>query len=136
MNSRSKHRGLKLILAGLALPVILTIGSCADYNSNTNDASAYRARAGDPLDPNFAPAYEILMTKCYWCHDRHDYFASLNTSQKWVDSGQVVKQSPNTSYLIQRLKRFNGGNNSNMPVGEDITQDEYNTLINWVQNIP
>ena len=112
------------------------IGSCADYNSNTNDASAYRVRVGDPNDPNFAPAYEILMTKCYWCHNYHDYFATLTTSEEWVNSGQVAKGQPDSSYLIRRLKRFNGSANSNMPVGEDITQTEYEILINWVQNIP
>jgi|GEM_PF-3053771 len=120
----------------IALPILAVMGSCANYNSNSNDATAYRARSEDLLDGNFLPVYELLMNKCYSCHPHHDYFASLTTSQKWVDAGQVVKGDPDNSYLIRRLRKFGGGTNSNMPYGNDITDDEYQLLRAWITNIP
>ncbi len=116
--------------------LVVFSGSCANYNSNSNDADAYRVLTGDPNDPNFEQAFNVLDTKCIWCHPYHDYFSSLNTSQKWVDTGQVVKGNPDNSTLIRRLRRFGNDSNSNMPIGADITDAEYQILRSWIENIP
>ncbi|MBU6153655.1 MAG: hypothetical protein KGP28_05070 [Bdellovibrionales bacterium] len=137
MISKIRHRSLHLALLGVMIPVIIfAFGSCANYNSNTFDATAYLDTFGDPNDPNFAASFKIIEEKCSWCHYHKGQYPSLITSQRWVESGQVVPGSPQTSPLFLKLKNPSGGG-GNMPQDlPPLSSTEYSTIQSWIQNIP
>lgn len=111
------------------------LGSCANYNSNSFDETVYRDPAVDKSDQNFGPAFAILTgQKCLGCHGD---FTSLTSSAAWVSAGasrSVIPGNPDDSPLIKRLKNFTPP--GDMPLGDSLTDAEYQTLRAWVQNIP
>jgi hypothetical protein len=114
--------------------MVVGLGSCANYNSNTFDETVYQAPSVDKNDPNFTPAFAILTgQKCIGCHSD---FTSLTSSAAWVSAGvtrNVIPGSPDTSPLIRKLKNFTPP--GNMPPSDSLTEIEYLTLRDWVQNI-
>ena len=115
--------------------MVVGLGSCANYNSNTFDETVYQAPAVDKSDQNFGPAFAILTgQKCVGCHSD---FTSLTSSAAWVSasaSRSVIPGSPDDSPLIKKLKNFTPP--GNMPPSDSLTENEYQTLRAWVQNIP
>ncbi len=112
--------------------------ACADYNSSTSDDLEYvEVTANDANDTNFARAFGIIKTRCAGCHnpeDRHIVWNSYDSNQKWIDSGLVVKGNALTSDLIK--KTWRNGPPGNMPPPQDLTEDDYNFLKKWINEMP
>jgi hypothetical protein len=128
-------RSITLILGiSVFTSMVVGLGSCANYNSNTFDETVYQAPQLDKSDQNFAPAFAILTgQKCIGCHSD---FTSLTSSAAWVSAriGQsVIPGNPDDSPLIKKLKNFTPP--GNMPPSDSLTEIEYQTLRAWVQNI-
>jgi hypothetical protein len=118
--------------------MVLALNSCqvANYNSNTFDATAYLDVTTDPADANFAGAFKIIQEKCAWCHYHKGQYPSLVTSQKWVQSGLVVRGAPESSILFTKLANPAGGG-GNMPQDlPPLNSTEYGVIQSWIQNIP
>ena len=120
---------LRIFLIGLA-------PSCANYNSNTYDASTYQNATLDTSDPGFLSAFPIIQSKCISCHTNnyHAPWSALNSNEKWIASGLVIKNDPSQSYFIQRLKNYQPS--GDMPLDGDLSASDYTILLNWIQNMP
>lgn len=113
--------------------------ACQNYNSNSSD----RARYGEielENDPQFQRAYTIIQNRCVNCHTSqiHAAWATYTTSADWIKSGgqRVIPGSPQDSKLITRIIN-SGENDSNMPLGGSaLPNDEYDALVEWIQNLP
>lgn len=124
--------------------LFLCLGCVQTYNSNSNDDQLFKEQVIDTSTPDgqrFAAAYEILEAKCMNCHTgnkRHAHWASYTAENDWyaTESGQVLVE-PNdakSSAIIYRLKIW--GDVGGMPEGpEQLTESEYNTLKDWIDNI-
>lgn len=118
------------------LLVLLFLASCQDYNSNTSDKFRY-ARLELENNPEFRASYAILQSRCMNCHTSsiHNGWATLVTSQKWIDSGRVVQGNAQDSDLIIRIIN-SGHTNSDMPLGGGaLPNDEYDTIVEWIDNL-
>ena len=115
---------------------ILLLTSCGQvFNSNSNDLNIYASDCASSGSPEYAAPCLIIKDQCISCHSGyHDKWASWKTSADWVSNGIVVAGDPNGSQLIYRMKNFQGGADSNMPEGlPQIPDDEYNTLVDWIE---
>ena len=66
----------------------------------------------------------------------HAAWAGYKTEQEWVDLGYVISQNPDQSRFITRIINYAGGQ-SDMPQALGALPDaEYQTLLDWVENIP
>ena len=125
--------------------LLLFLSGCfQSYNSNTQDKNLFNNNVIDtstPAGQRFSAAYTILVNKCANCHtsqQRHAHWASFTEENDWFTSeeGQVLVESNSslTSAIIYRLKTW--GEIGGMPEGpETISEDEYNTLRDWIDNI-
>lgn len=119
----------------LALLLIITLGGCQNYNSNSADAGKYGPADIDTSDVNFVKAYPIIQSRCISCH-AHAGWSIYTSTELWVEqSGRVVVGNPAASPLINRIKNFGVGgdmpqNSGNLPA------EEYQALVDWVTNIP
>lgn len=120
--------------------ILLILSSCEDYNSNSADKIKYsnepqsEQEAGDP---NFAPAFAIIQSRCISCHSGfHNNWATYTSDDKWINSGLVHRGDPDNSHLITRI--FNSGQaGANMPQGAGALPDaEFQTLRKWIVEMP
>lgn len=105
------------------------------HNSHTYDANlGTTSNCANPSNTRLCNAMEIIQSQCVDCHDSaHNAWAGYDTDDKWVDSGRVQAGDPGGSPLILRLK--NEG--SDMPKNKPMLSDEdYQTLKDWITNIP
>ncbi len=120
-------------LRRFVLLVAVLTSSCAAYNSSSQDDALYsEAILETGGDPNFAPAFAIIQSQCASCHS-HSAWNNLNSNTLWVASGYVIKGQANSSILIQ--KTFQNGT-GNMPPSNSLNSSDFNTLKNWINNIP
>ena len=118
----------------LLLSVLALASGCQDYNSNTFDGERYR-RVTLTGSAGFTPAYYVLQQRCASCHF-HSEWGGYTSEQDWIDEGYVTKQDPDSSRVIFRIINH-GGTDANMPLGlGPIPNDEYQDLVDWVENIP
>lgn len=118
---------------GFAFTLALLLTSCAAYNSSSQDESVYsEATLETGGDPNFAAAFSIIQTQCASCHS-HTSWNNLNSNALWMASGYVIKGQAAGSVLIQ--KTFQNGT-GNMPPSNSLSATDFNTLKNWINNIP
>ncbi len=123
--------------------LFLFLFSCQDYNSNSADESRFSEAPLPPApnqnDPSYqsyvklANSYNIIKTRCFQCHSQ---WQNLNTNQKWIDSGLVIKNNPENSLIINRLKNFDPP--GDMPSGANsaLPNSEYITLTDWIETMP
>jgi hypothetical protein len=127
-------RVILIILAG----VLLT--SCDEYNSNSADKIRYGENTEEEVnsgDPNFAPAFAIIRTKCISCHSGdHNNWAAYTDDDKWIASGLVHRGDPDNSSFITRI--INSGHpGANMPEGLGALPDsEFQILRKWISEMP
>ena len=117
----------------LAFLIVILTSSCAAYNSNSQDDALYNEavlETGD--DPNFAPAFAIIQNQCASCHS-HSAWNNLTSNSLWLASGYVIKGQASGSVLIR--KTFQNGT-GNMPPSNSLNSTDFNTLRNWINNIP
>jgi hypothetical protein len=121
------------------------LSSCQNFNSNSADESRFsespipESGSNDPNDPAYqsyvklVKSYNIIKTRCFQCHSQ---WQNLNSNQKWIDSGLVFKNNPESSSLINRLKNFDPP--GDMPSGANsaIPNDDYLTLVDWIESMP
>ncbi len=73
---------------------------------------------------------------CISCHgegSRTGDFKSLDTDEKWRNSGYITVGDGETSYFIQRIKNAGG----NMPLGAaPLSSDDFNYLKSYITNLP
>ena len=111
--------------------LLLFLSSCGqDYNSNFNDSGTYADLGIDPGTPLYK-SYLILQKKCFSCHAAK--YASLKTDQAWVDSGEVVRGSFDSSILRNVLINY-GGSMPKSPISA-LTDAEVATLKEWVDGL-
>lgn len=118
--------------------LLIFFTSCQDYNSNTADRAKYGPVVLSDSDPNFSQAFSIIQNRCVNCHSSsiHDNWASLQDNNAWIDTGLIQRQSPETSYFVQRIINY-GGTSSNMPQGGTPLPDaEYQHLLKWIDEMP
>lgn len=118
--------------------LLLLLAACQDYNSNSSDKARYGGDVVLENDPQFQQAYHIIQDRCVSCHTSqiHAPWSTYTTNAKWIESGRVIKGDPQGSALIDRIINT-GETNSNMPLGGSaLPNDEYDALVQWVQNIP
>lgn len=117
----------------LFLSVLALFTSCQDYNSNSFDTRYRRVELTGSA--GFEPAYYILQQRCASCHF-HNEWGEYTKEQDWIDEGYVVKGDPDSSRVIFRIINH-GGTASNMPLGlGPLPNDEYQDLVDWVEDIP
>jgi hypothetical protein len=116
---------------------------CQDYNSNSADESRFSEAplpsAPSVNDPSYqsylklVKSYNIIKTRCFQCHSQ---WQNLNSNQKWTDSGFVIKNNPENSSIINRLKNFDPP--GDMPSGANsaLPNSEYTTLTDWIESMP
>ncbi len=106
--------------------------SCQNQNSNTFDDILGNSSI-DPSNTNLVQAYAVIESQCIDCHSGyHNSWSSLDTDQKWIDSGNVSAGIIGDSPLITRLKNRGG----NMPLGgANLTEEEYSTLVTWIESL-
>lgn len=125
---------MNLILASL----LLVLTSCQDYNSNSNDDERFSEVELTGSAVFKESAYYILQQRCTSCHSSgiHNSWAGYTNEQDWIDEGLVVKGDPDSSRAIFRIINH-GSTDSNMPLGMGpLPNDEYQDLVDWVENIP
>lgn len=112
---------------------LLVLGSCGqDFNSNSNDKDQFSNVEIDISSPEgrrFSVAYKILQVKCMGCHD----WALFTTSDKWIESGYVVRGNFSGSPLISILKNY-GGNMPKDPYPA-LANSETTDLESWISNL-
>tara|TARA_Y100000296_G_C5145708_1_gene243560 strand:+ start:988 stop:1350 length:363 start_codon:yes stop_codon:yes gene_type:complete len=120
---------MKLISTLLILSFIC---SCQTDNSNSFD-DILGSSSIDPNNPNLVKAYAVIEERCINCHEGyHNNYASLDTDEKWIASGNVTAGIIGDSPLITKLKNRGG----NMPKGgANLTEDEYNALVTWIEGL-
>lgn len=121
-------------LVCLALFTLLV--GCQDLNSNSSDREKYGPTSLIGSD-NFREAYPILVKRCGNCHTSniHAAWASYQNEQTWIDLNKIVPSDSRNSQIIIRTINT-GGNNANMPQGGSAIPDqEYETLIRWIDNL-
>lgn len=121
------------LLAPLLL--ILTLGGCQNYNSNSADAGKYGPTDIDTSDTYFVKAYPVLQSRCISCH-AHAGWSIYNSTDLWVQqSGRVIPGNIDASPLINRIKNY--GVSGDMPQNSgNLPAEEYQALVDWVTNIP
>ncbi len=113
--------------------IVALTSSCAAYNSSSQDDALYNEAVLETAgDPNFAPAFAIIQNQCASCHS-HSAWNNLNSNTLWIASGLVIRGQANSSILIQ--KTFQNGT-GNMPPSNSLNSTDFNTLRNWINNIP
>lgn len=113
------------------------LSGCQDYNSNTNDRERF-GRVNLTGGAKFEAAYYIIQQRCTNCHSSsiHNSWASYTSEADWISRGYVVAGDPDSSRLIFRIIN-SGGTDSNMPLGlGPLPNDEYQALVDWVNEIP
>ncbi len=123
----------------LIVILLASLSSCGQtFNSNSNDANltAFTAcsEAGTAAGDRYCAAETIIRTRCTNCHSGyHDQWSSYTNDAAWKASGRVVAGSVAGSTVITRLKNQGG----NMPAdAPQISDTEYQTLVEWVQQMP
>lgn len=118
--------------------LLLLLIACQDYNSNSSDKERYGGDVQLENNPQFRDAYRIIQNRCVNCHTSqvHAGWSAYTTNAKWKESGLIIEGNPQDSSLIQRIINT-GETNSDMPLGGSaLPNDEYDALLQWVQNIP
>ncbi|MBK26411.1 MAG: hypothetical protein CME70_20595 [Halobacteriovorax sp.] len=135
---------MKLLLDTNKIIIILLLmglSSCGQtFNSNSNDANltAFVAcsEAGTAAGDRYCAAEAIIRNRCTGCHappGYHEAWSSYKNDAAWKASGLVVAGSVAASKMITRLKNQGG----NMPAdAPQISDAEYQTLVEWVQQMP
>jgi hypothetical protein len=118
----------------LVLLLFILIG-CQDYNSNSGDRDLYGPIVLNESDPNFRPAYLVMQSRCMNCH-RHVQWANFKSNQDWIDANLVIPGQPEDSLLIKRIINSNQVGNNMPPGGSPLPDGEYDSLTEWVTNIP
>lgn len=118
---------------------LLMLSSCEDYNSNSADKIKYsnEPQSEQAGDPNFAPAFAIIQSRCISCHSGfHNNWATYTSNEKWINSGLVHRGDPDNSTLIKLI--INSGQaGANMPQGAGAIPDaEFQTLRKWIAEMP
>lgn len=124
---------MKFILVSL----LVALTSCQDFNSNSNDENRFK-QVNLTGSSGFNSAYFILQQRCTSCHSSgiHNSWANYTNEQDWIDEGLVTKGDPDGSRAIFRIINH-GGTDADMPLGMGpLPNDEYQDLIDWVENIP
>lgn len=121
----------------LALLLVLLLGACQDYNSNSFDKTRF-SKVNLVGSSGFSSAYYILQQRCTNCHTStiHNPWGSYTNEQDWIDRGYVTAGDPDSSKVIFRIINH-GGTDSDMPKDMGpLPNDEYQDLVDWVTNIP
>ena len=110
--------------------------SCAQYNSSTYDAGTY-SNGSNEVDPNFAPAFELIKNKCASCHDQHGVFSTYTSNAAWIATNfWITPGNANGSHLLSRSAQNPQHNNLNpMPPTGALSNAEYNLISTWIQNL-
>lgn len=119
----------------LFLSLILVSGCGQSFNSNSLDRSLAQVNnCADPSYTELCKANQIIQAQCIDCHENfHNTWTAYDTDQKWIDSGRVIKNDPDRSPLIVKLKRYGG----NMPQGKDpLSTEDVTALRTWITNMP
>lgn len=119
------------------LPLLFIFVSCQDINSNSSDKLLY-GPSNLTGSTQFRAAFPIIQNRCANCHTSniHDPWSGYMNEQDWADQGLVVFGDTANSKFITRIINYGGGD-SNMPEGLGALPDaEYDTLLEWVENIP
>lgn len=109
---------------------LILLVSCQTDNSSSFDQVLGNSNI-DPTNTNLVKAYNVIESRCINCHTGyHNSWASYNTDQAWIDSGNITAGIIGDSPLITKLKNRGG----NMPVGgPNLTDEEYDTLVTWIE---
>lgn len=123
----------------LLLLFLICLSSCEDYNSNSADKIKYsnEPQSEEAGDPNFAPAFAIIQSRCISCHSGfHNNWAAYTSDEQWINSGLVHRGDPDNSHFIKRI--INSGQaGANMPQGAGALPDaEYQLLRKWIAEMP
>ncbi len=117
------------------ISLLLTLTSCMQtYNSNSGDDLLYGKKGVIDTSTDFGKSLEIIQSKCINCHTgRHSTWSNYKTELDYVDNGLIIRGSSSASTLIGILTQ-SGGTMPKAPI-EPLTTEEYNTLVNWIDNI-
>jgi hypothetical protein len=115
----------------LAVILSLLTGACAAYNSSSGDEGQYLEAVIDTGgDPNFAVAFGVVQNRCMGCHAS---WSNLTSNALWIASGYVKKGQASNSILITRTYRNGTGD---MPPSNTMTQAEFDSVKNWINDMP
>lgn len=112
---------------------LLIISSCQDINSHSFDENLYgdnRAQGSAA----FVAAFSVIESECINCHSGwHNSYSSLLTEQSWIDASLIIPGDAVNSDIIKRLRNY--GSIGGMPIEGPITNDQYETLRDWINGI-
>lgn len=115
--------------------VFTLIGCGQDFNTNsgdkpvTTDSQTVSECGSSDSETGFCAARLIYQTNCFSCHPG---WAEYETQTAWADAGLVIPGDINNSPAINRLINYG----SDMPLnGSALSEQDYQTLIDWVQSI-
>ncbi|UOF01371.1 DUF1592 domain-containing protein [Bdellovibrio reynosensis] len=140
-------RLFRIYQLAIATGLVFTFQNCTNQFAISPDSTqaASPATGQDvtepPDDTRFKSAIEIINARCVSCHKTGGSaaFAPLNfqSEQLFISQSLVVPGDPSKSKLIYRLKNYPDATATNrtMPVGSDLSQDEYNILYTWVSKM-
>ena len=121
---------LNLIYLVLKSFLFLSLFSCSDINSNSNDKSLYTPVILDSGGDNkFAAAYQVLTLRCIWCHN-HTSWASYTSDALWISNRKIVKGDASNSPIIVQIQA------GSMPQSGSISPAETQSIIDWINSIP
>ena len=114
------------------LLLLLAVACGQNYNSDSGDgAGSVSADCSGANGVRLCAALKVLRTnRCYGCHNE---FSSLSTDAAWEASPYIVQDQPLSSLLIQKL--VNSGGDMPLDTGIAISTTDYNTLVDWIQNL-
>lgn len=131
-----KKNHSRLAILVLLSFTLISFQNCTEFEANNFSSSTPVLNNSQ----NFAAAKLILQTNCSSCHGANspDGSVVLTNEVDFVRAGWIIPQNPNSSKLITRLKNYpNKNGTQNMPRGSLVLSDtDYQTLFNWVLNIP
>lgn len=92
----------------------------------------------DLLD-KFERAQAVLQAQCILCHNNqgdtgHPF--ELPNNNAFIQAGLIVPGQPDQSILIRRLKNYplETTEIKNMPMGSNITESDYQILVDWIKS--
>lgn len=112
---------------------LLLFPAC-DFLNSSNSYRGDEVDTSQPIDgsQNFQAASAIIRAKCLGCHAEYN----LDSEQKFIDDGHVVKGDVDNSDLFLSLKG-NGLNSGrrDMPQGGTLSPQEIATIRTWIESI-
>jgi len=131
-----------LFLFSIGFVTLFTFQNCSPGGFKVDDEAFELASVGGTSATNsvrFAAAKAVLDNRCNSCHTGQADIANLNFDNEaaFISAGLINPGVMATSKLIYRLHNYPEKDGAqNMPPTGPLTTEEYNTLADWVSNIP